>query len=115
MENIQSQDKYEELLEYVRDLHQRLNDFDKLAPALAEKSADLEINEKVLRYFKTEYYAHQRKNGMSKIGLGALVILAGFCITCFNFHANESVNFAMYGLTSIGICIVFWGFYKIIG
>lgn len=115
METSQSQNRYNELLDYVRDLHQQLNDFDKLAPALAEKSADEELNKKVLSYYKTEYYAHQRKNGMNKIGLGTLVILLGFCITCFNFHSNESFNFAMYGLTSIGICIVFFGLYKIIG
>lgn len=108
-------EQYEELIDFVRNLHNQLNDFDKLAPALAEKSSDLELNEKVIKYFKTEYYAHQRKDGMTKIGLGSLIILAGFCITCFNFHSNESFNFAMYGLTSIGICVVFWGFNKIIG
>jgi len=115
METAHEQNNFEILLDFLRDAEHRLGDLDKIKNELNAKSTDLDLNDKVFQYFKKEYYAHKRKEGLSKIGLGSLIILAGFCITCFNFHSNESFNFAMYGLTSIGICIVFWGFYKIMG
>lgn len=115
MESTQAQDNFDFLLDALRDAEHRLGDLDKVKKELTTLSDDVELNEKVFQHFKKEYYTHKRKQGVSIIGLGALVILAGFCITCFNFNSNESFNFAMYGLTSIGICIVFFGFYKIIG
>jgi len=115
MEITEPNHNFNNLLDFVRDAQHRLGDLDKVKKELDAKSGDLELNEQVFLFFKNEYYILKRKQGLSKIALGAFVILLGFCITCFNFHANESFNFAMYGLTSIGICIVFWGLYKIIG
>jgi hypothetical protein len=115
METTQAQNNFELLLDFLRDAEHRLGDLDKIKKELELKSNDIELNEKVFVQFKKEFYAHKRKDGLSKIGLGSLIILTGFLITCLNFHANESFNFAMYGLTTIGICIVFWGFYKILG
>lgn len=106
---------FDELLAQAKDLHQRLDDFDKVKQQLSNSSDNHELIDAVLKQFKKEYYEQKRKEGLAKISLGAIVILAGFLITCFNFHANQSFTFAMYGLTSIGICIVFWGLYKIIG
>jgi hypothetical protein len=69
----------------------------------------------VIKEAKKDYYALMRKEGMARILVGAILMLLGFVITAFNFHTNKSFSFAMYGLTSIGLCFVFWGLYKLIG
>jgi hypothetical protein len=57
----------------------------------------------------------KRKQGFILILVGCLTGLSGFLITFINFNTSRSIDFAMYGLTSAGITIVFWGLYKIIG
>jgi hypothetical protein len=115
VETMQPNHNFNALLDFLRDAQHRLGDLEKVKKELDAKSLDLNLNEKVFQCFKKEYYDLKRKQGLSKIALGAFIILLGFVITCFNFHSNQSFTFAMYGLTSIGICIVFFGLYKIIG
>lgn len=104
-----------QVIQFLHETNHRLDDLEKTRKELDSKFSDSRLNEEAFRQFKIEYYNIKRKQGLTKIAIGSTVILFGFLITCFNFHANESFNFAMYGLTSIGICIVFWGLYKIIG
>ncbi|MGZ4090477.1 MAG: hypothetical protein ACXVNM_00705 [Bacteroidia bacterium] len=88
---------------------------EKIQELLLKKCGDEPLAYAVLKKAKSDYYDKCRKEGLVIIAAGAAVIFAGFVITCFNFHANQSVSFAMYGLTTIGIGIVFYGLYKIIG
>lgn len=82
---------------------------------LEQKTDDIVLISVVIKEAKNEHYAVMRKDGLGKISIGAILIVVGFLITCLNFHSNKSFDFAMYGLTSIGIVFVFWGLYKMIG
>lgn len=89
--------------------------FDEIKELLNKEGQDADLAYAVAKKVIADHYAERRKSGVNILIVGAVVIVSGFLITCINFHANESVTFAMYGLTSIGILIVFWGLYKIIG
>ena len=67
------------------------------------------VTKKVL----SDRYTKRRNEGLIILFVGAILIVTGFFLTCFNFHANKSITFAMYGLTNAGILVAFWGFYKI--
>lgn len=90
-------------------------DFEKIKDKLLQHCNDEEIVSMIISRSKTDYYNQRRKEGTSILGIGLTLILLGFAITCFNYHSNQSVTFAMYGLTSGGILIVIWGLYKIMG
>jgi hypothetical protein len=89
--------------------------YEKIQTELLGKCADEPMVFAVMKKVKSDNFARARKEGRVLLAAGFLFILAGFVITCFNFHANQSVAFAMYGLTTIGLAVVFYGLYKIIG
>lgn len=91
------------------------DDLESVERLLFTKGASEEQVNEILRPFKKEYYDASRKVGTKILGIGCCFILAGFVITCCNFHSNQSFAFAMYGLTSVGLGLVFWALYKIIG
>lgn len=90
-------------------------DFELIKDKLIERCTDEEIVATVLGTVKRNYYARRTNEGTNILCIGLVLILIGFVITCFNFHSNQSVTLAMYGLTSLGILIVFFGLYKIMG
>ncbi len=89
--------------------------FETIKEKLLQRYNNDEVIMIIISQIKREYYNKRRKEGTSILGIGLAIILVGFVLTCFNYHANESVTFAMYGLTSTGILIVLWGLYKILG
>ncbi len=82
---------------------------------LQAETNDADLIASVIKKAKKDFFRMRRHEGLVRIAIGAFIIVAGFVITCFNFHTNRSVDFAMYGLTSVGLIIIFWGLYKIIG
>lgn len=90
-------------------------DFEEIRIRLCKHCEDEELVTIIISKSKTDYYNQRRKEGTLVLGIGLVLILLGFVITCFNYHANQSVTLAMYGLTSAGILVVMWGLYKIMG
>ncbi|MBK7665941.1 MAG: hypothetical protein IPJ32_00520 [Sphingobacteriaceae bacterium] len=106
---------WDELVELANEFYARQYDFEKITEILLEKHNDEAMVYAVVKKVKSDHYAKHRKEGLVILGIGLVVILAGFLITCFNFHSNKSFTMAMYGLTSLGLVIVFVGLYKIVG
>lgn len=106
---------WNELEELANETYLRNNDFEKITEILLQKHNDEAMVYAIVKKVKSDHYAKHRKEGLIILGAGFVLILLGFLITCFNFHSNQSFTFAMYGLTSIGLIVVFWGLYKIVG
>jgi hypothetical protein len=88
---------------------------DDIKALLIKEHGDPEMAYAVVKKVISDRYTERRKEGLAIVLLGALLIVIGFFLTCFNFHTNKSITFALYGLTSAGILVAFWGFYKIMG
>ena len=89
--------------------------FDEIRKKLTDRYKDTQLVNEVVDLVRSEIYEQKRKEGTSILAIGLILILTGFVITCFNYHSNQSVTFAMYGLTTAGIVVVFAGLYKIMG
>lgn len=111
----EEQQLYDDLYTMTRSLLSRGTETDMLEKHLLQKTDDIVLIAVVIKEARKDYYAILRKEGLAKIALGSILIVVGFLITCLNFHSNKSFDFAMYGLTSIGILFVFWGLFKMIG
>ena len=109
------QELYNDLFLMAKTLLVRGTETSVIEKHLLQKTEDIVLISVVIKEAKNEHYAQMRKEGLAKISIGAICIVLGFLITCLNFHSNKSFDFAMYGLTSIGIVFVFWGLYKMIG
>ena len=89
--------------------------FEEIENHLKLKTNNEEIINEIIRQLKRIRHAIKTKNGLSKLGIGALFLIGGFLITCINFHANQSFTLVMYGFTSFGLALMFWGLVDIIG
>ena len=110
-----NEEMYAELYSMAKTLLIRGADNEDIEKHLAQKTSDIVIIAVAIAEAKKDYYAQMRKEGLSKLVIGTILIVIGFAITCLNFHANKSFDFAMYGLTTVGLGFVFWGLFKIIG
>lgn len=62
-----------------------------------------------------EQYKKRTKSGLALLVIGSALLLTGFIITCVNFHSDQSFTIIMYGTSSVGIVLLFWGLYLIVG
>ncbi len=106
---------WNELVELANESYACHYDFEKITEILLQKHNDEAMVYAVVKKVKSDHYAQHRKEGLVILGIGFAIILIGFLITCINFHADKSFTMAMYGLTTIGLIVVFWGLYKIVG
>lgn len=108
-------DHWEELYVFAKELAEHNTSFDEIDKQLSKKTDDPLIRAEIIKQIKKVRYAVHRKNGLTKIGFGALFLVVGFFITCINFHSNQSFTIVMYSTSSIGLILIFWGLYEIIG
>jgi hypothetical protein len=90
-------------------------DLEEIQKHLLTLSDDETLIFAVVKKLKAEHHALNAQMGRKLLLIGLIFMLAGFIITCINYHSNRSISFAMYGLTSFGLVILFYGLYKIIG
>ncbi len=110
-----SDDLYKELFFEVKPLLLQGWANEEIVKYLSQKTDDIILITVAIKEAKKEYYAALRKDGLTKLAIGSVLIVVGFVITCFNFHTDKSVTFAMYGLTTMGLGFIFWGLFKMIG
>jgi hypothetical protein len=82
---------------------------------LLKKGADNETIAAIVDQLKPLRYAIRRGRGIKLILAGAGLLLLGFILTVVFFHNNQSIDYVMYGLTTIGIVILFWGVVEVLG
>lgn len=106
---------YDDLYLTAKTLLLRGMENDMIEKHLLQKTEDIVLIAVVIKEAKNEHYANLRTEGLKILAIGATCVALGFLITFLNFNSNRSFVLALYGFTSIGACIVFWGLYKIIG
>ncbi len=109
------EDHWESLYVFAKNLSDSHISFNEIEKQLMQKTTDANLVTEITNQVKKVHYAIKRKNGLIKLGFGALFLLAGFLITCINFHTNQSFTIVMYSSSSVGLLLIFWGLYEIIG
>lgn len=108
-------DQQEELYLFAKGLADRGTSYEEIEKLLSQKTGDEFVISGIIRRIKKVKHAIARKNGLTKIGFGSLMLVIGFLITCINFHNNESFSVVMYSTSTIGLLLIFWGLYDIMG
>ncbi len=63
----------------------------------------------------SERLSKRRQRGILLILIGSVLLVLGFLLTVFLFHANASIDVVMYGMTGVGILILMIGLVDIFG
>lgn len=108
-------DQWDELYVFAKDLADHKTSYEEIEKQLSSKTDDPIVRADIIKQIKKVQYAVHHKNGLTKIGFGALFLVIGFLITCINFHSNQSFTIVMYSTSTIGLLLIFWGLYEIIG
>lgn len=89
--------------------------FTEVENVLKDLGADVVELETAIKAVKKKNHQIKSKAGVKKLGIALLFLLSGFVITVFNFHSNQSFTTIMYSFTTVGLILLFWGLYEIIG
>lgn len=108
-------DQWEDLYVFAKEMADHNKSYSEIEKQLSQKTDDTLVIAEIISQIKKVHYAINRKNGLTKIGFGCLFLVIGFLITCINFHSNQSFTIVMYSSSSVGLLLILWGLYDIIG
>lgn len=108
-------DNWENLYVMAKNLAEKKVPFSEIEIQLLTQENDTLRVAEIIKQLKQTHCAVKRRSGLQKIGFGSLFLVVGFLITCVNFHSNQSFTIVMYSFTSLGLFLVFWGLYDIVG
>jgi len=106
---------YKELYSFAWGLFAKGNPAVEVEAELKNKSDDPVLIAVVLKESRKDYHALMQKEGLQRILLGIAFAASGFLVTLFNFNSSTNFDYALFGFTTIGICFICWGLYKLIG
>ncbi len=108
-------DPHDNLKNFALDCINSNISFEKTEELLLQKTDDTVLVAEIIAEVKKIKHAAKRKKGLEKLALAAVLFIAGFIVSCVNFHYNQPFALALYGLTAAGLIFMFWGLYDIIG
>lgn len=86
---------------------------DQIVDELQRKGAKQDVIEKITDHIVKHKSGKRLSNGFAAVIIGAVFLLSSFFLTLFATYTHFSTSFILYGLTTIGICIVMYGLYLI--
>ena len=98
-----------ELISQVIYWHENHFNDDQIKLKLIEKNHNSDEIEACFAALAKHKDQKKRTRGTLIIVAGVLLLGIGFILTVSFFHSGKSINGVMYGLTSLGLILVFWG------
>jgi hypothetical protein len=105
----------EDLIHLASSLQEKGQSFDEIVLELRQKGASENLLEDIKSELKKLKLTKKRNNGFIWCAIGAGLMAIGFIFTIFLFNSTEGMRFALYGLTSIGVCFTIKGLSNIMG
>jgi uncharacterized integral membrane protein len=108
-------------LEYIKyyhlakAMHERNDDYETITKKLMDHGLDQSMVDGIVKQVKEEYNKKKHQRGLVVLLVGLVVLLVSFVLTCINFHSNESITYVMFGISSVGLIIMFFGLYDLFG
>lgn len=79
------------------------------------RGIDADIAEEVLSTVKAKRLKFRRSRGVIFAGIGVFTLVSAFAITYILHHFGYNTNWALYGLTTLGIVLLFIGMIYFMG
>ncbi|MGZ3867095.1 MAG: hypothetical protein ACXVC6_15065 [Bacteroidia bacterium] len=96
-------------------LHDRGDDYPIIKQKLLEKISDEILIDAILKTIKKEYNKKRHDRGRFVMLIGLVILLVSFVLTCINFHSDQSITYVMFGISSLGLIVMFFGLYDLFG
>lgn len=80
---------------------------------LVQQGHDTRFAHDIVAEVSKLYYARRRTQGLAFILAGAAVCFVSCLLALTHTGTQEQLRMALYGLTSVGVGLAFWGFMKV--
>lgn len=107
--------EYVKFYHLAKILHDRGDDYPIIKQKLLEKTHDEILLDAILKTIKEEYNKKRHNRGRVVMLVGLIILLVSFILTCMNFHSNQSITNVMFGISSVGLIVMFFGLYDLFG
>lgn len=97
------------LFHEVWQLYESGHTSDEILARLIKRGTDLDAAEAVMSKVKTMRTAKKRSRGLLFLILGGSTLVMAFFVTFILYQLEISTGLALYGLTSVGISLLFTG------
>lgn len=105
---------YENLYSFAKSLQGVVKSLDKIELQLRDKTSDTALVAQVIDQLKKDRNAAKLSNGLIKLGIGSMLLVSSFVITCINYHSNQPFAVVMYGFTTVGLVLIVWGLFDLL-
>ena len=112
---MQNEETYARLYEEGKLMLKHHQSWDEIQFNLSKIGADETTAVEIVKQLKLIYWAQKRKSGLNYIGIGASLLLVSFIYVCASFNTQTNFTYVMYGFTSAGLLLMFYGLYEMIG
>ena len=96
-------------------MYEHDDDFETIEQNLKLKEVDPLFISGIIKELKEEHHKKKHKRGLAILFVGLIILLISFVLTCINFHANESITYVMFGISSVGLIVIFIGLFDLFG
>jgi hypothetical protein len=110
-----NEEQYNTLYKKAKLWYEQQKSFTEIHHRLIQDGHDGLMADEIIKQIKLIHYATKRKRGSMIILTGSLLLLIGFILTVTNFYTNSSCTLVMYGFTTAGLLVIFFGLYDCFG
>lgn len=104
-----------ELFRLADRLQKRGLAYEEISLELKQKGADDSLLSEVIEKAKSLRFRRRRKSGFACCGIGVTLLVAGCIVALFLYNSGYDIRFAMYGLTVLGLVLLFKGMVDLLG
>ena len=90
-------------------------DYESVRKFLAKSGADDVTIATIMGQVKSNSFLKRRKRGLVLGLTGSVFLGVGFILTVLFYHSGISINYVMYGMTSLGAILLLAGMIEVLG
>ncbi|RTL56174.1 MAG: hypothetical protein EKK37_16990 [Sphingobacteriales bacterium] len=105
----------EQYLPKVFQLRKQGMELSQISLQLEKQNLSAETVNAIIQQWKKIHYTKKRNQGFICIGVGTFLMVFSFLLSVLLFYSNKSIEWALYGITFIGLSITFKGMVDILG
>ncbi|MBI1782863.1 MAG: hypothetical protein HYR66_16085 [Sphingobacteriales bacterium] len=105
----------EQYLPEVFQLRKQGMELSQILLQLEKQNLSTETVNAIIQQWKKIYYAKKRNQGFIYVGVGTFLMVFSFLLSVFLFYSDNSIEWALYGITFVGLSLTFKGMVDILG
>jgi hypothetical protein len=105
----------EQYLPKVFQLRKEGMELSQISLQLQEQNIPADTVNDIIQQWKKIHYTKKRNQGFIYVGVGTALMVFSFLLSVMLFYSDKSIEWALYGVTFVGLSLTFKGMIDILG